>query len=216
MKVTEVSIDKVILAEKSVRMHTEIQVKEFARSLEMFGQIRPIVVDGKYNIVCGNGLYLAAQSLGWAKVKVLVMNNLSEKDKKKLMIADNRIFELGVSNLEILDEFFKELQDDLVIPGYDESTLQMLVGDLDAVNAQLDDYGIIDKEKVEEIKSQQAAVEQKIERVAAEENTDTEDYDNSDGFESNSVVEDDNGRYVICPKCGDCLLYTSPSPRDCS
>ena len=57
MKVTEVSIDKVILAEKSVRMHTEIQVKEFARSLEMFGQIRPIVVDGKYNIVCGNGLY---------------------------------------------------------------------------------------------------------------------------------------------------------------
>lgn len=203
MKVTEVSIDKVILAEKSVRMHTEIQVKEFARSLEMFGQIRPIVVDGKYNIACGNGLYLAAQSLGWAKVKVLVMNNLSEKDKKKLMIADNRIFELGVSNLEILDEFFKELQDDLVIPGYDESTLQMLVGDLDAVNAQLDDYGIIDKEKVEEIKSQQAAVEQKIERVAAEENTDTEDYDNSDGFESNSVVEDDNGRYVICPKCGE-------------
>lgn len=145
----------------------------------------------------------AAQSLGWAKVKVLVMNNLSEKDKKKLMIADNRIFELGVSNLEILDEFFKELQDDLVIPGYDESTLQMLVGDLDAVNAQLDDYGIIDREKVEEIKSQQAAVEQKIERVAAEENTDTEDYDNSDGFESNSVVEDDNGRYVICPKCGE-------------
>ena len=119
------------------------------------------------------------------------------------MIADNRIFELGVSNLEILDEFFKELQDDLVITGYDESTLQMLVGDLDAVNAQLDDYGIIDKEKVEEIKSQQAAVEQKIERVAAEENTDTEDYDNSEGFESNSVVEDDNGRYVICPKCGE-------------
>ena len=146
---------------------------------------------------------MAAQSLGWAKVKVLVMNNLSEKDKKKLMIADNRIFKLGVSNLEILDEFFKELQDDLVIPGYDESTLQMLVGDLDAVNAQLDDYGIIDREKVEEIKSQQAAVEQKIERVAAEENTDTEDYDNSDGFESNSVVEDDNGRYVICPKCGE-------------
>lgn len=203
MKVTEVSIDKVILAEKSVRMHTEIQVKEFARSLEMFGQIRPIVVDGKYNIVCGNGLYLAAKNLGWTKVKVLVMNNLSEKDKKKLMIADNRIFELGVSNLEILDEFFKELQDDLVIPGYDESTLQMLVGDLDAVNAQLDDYGIIDKEKVEEIKSQQAAVEQKIDRAAAEENTDIEDYDNSDGSESNSVVDDDNGRYVICPKCGE-------------
>lgn len=203
MKVTEVSIDKVILAEKSVRMHTEIQVKEFARSLEMFGQIRPIVVDGKYNIVCGNGLYLAAKNLGWTKVKVLVMNNLSEKDKKKLMIADNRIFELGVSNLEILDEFFKELQDDLVIPGYDESTLQMLVGDLDAVNAQLDDYGIIDKEKVEEIKSQQAAVEQKIDRAAAEENTNTEDYDNSDGSESNLVVDDDNGRYVICPKCGE-------------
>lgn len=64
-------------------------------------------------------------------------------------------------------------------------------------------YGIIYKEKVEEIKSQQAAVEQKIDRAAAEENTDTEDYDNSDGSESNLVVDDDNGRYVICPKCGE-------------
>ena len=65
----------------------------------------------------------------------------------------------------------------------------MLVGDLDAVNAQLDDYGIIDKEKVEEIKSQQAAVEQKIERVAAEENTDTEDYDNSEGLKATQLLK---------------------------
>ena len=31
--------------DRNVRMHTDKQLKDFRRSVEMFGQIRPIVVD---------------------------------------------------------------------------------------------------------------------------------------------------------------------------
>ena len=37
--------------------------------------------------------------------------------KKKLMIADNKIFSLGIENLETLNSFLEDLQGDLDIPG---------------------------------------------------------------------------------------------------
>ena len=41
-------------AAKNVRMHTEKQLQEYERSIRMFGQIRPIVVDGVENLTVLN------------------------------------------------------------------------------------------------------------------------------------------------------------------
>lgn len=38
-------LSDLVKPEKNVRIHTEQQLKEFRRSIEMFGQIRPIVID---------------------------------------------------------------------------------------------------------------------------------------------------------------------------
>ena len=45
MKVTKKPLSDLRRPERNVRMHTDKQLKEFRRSVEMFGQIRPIVVD---------------------------------------------------------------------------------------------------------------------------------------------------------------------------
>lgn len=50
MKLTDM-----VRPEKNVRIHTEQQLREFERSVKMFGQIRPIVVDEKNVILAGNG-----------------------------------------------------------------------------------------------------------------------------------------------------------------
>ena len=50
MKVVKMKLADLVKPEKNVRIHTEQQIKEFRRSVEMFGQIRPIVVDEK-NII---------------------------------------------------------------------------------------------------------------------------------------------------------------------
>ena len=106
--------------EKNVRMHTENQLVEYERSVRMFGQTRPIIVDEDGLILVGNGLFDTLSRMGEEDADVYVMNGLSQSEKKKLMIADNKIFNLGVENLTVLNEFIEDLKDDLDIPGFDE------------------------------------------------------------------------------------------------
>ena len=57
MKVIKKPLTELRRPDRNVRMHTDKQLKEFRRSVEMFGQIRPIVVDENGVILAGNGLY---------------------------------------------------------------------------------------------------------------------------------------------------------------
>ena len=43
MEVITMKLSELVKPEKNVRIHTEQQLKEFERSITMFGQIRPIV-----------------------------------------------------------------------------------------------------------------------------------------------------------------------------
>ena len=71
MKITKVNIDTLKSPEKNVRKHNEKQIKELARSIEKFGQIRPVVIDENNVVYCGNGLVEAAKYAGWKQVEVL-------------------------------------------------------------------------------------------------------------------------------------------------
>lgn len=50
--------------EKNVRMHTENQLVEYERSVRMFGQTRPIIVDEDGLILVGNGLFDTLSRMG--------------------------------------------------------------------------------------------------------------------------------------------------------
>lgn len=89
MKVVKMKLADLVKPEKNVRIHTEQQLKEFRRSVTMFGQIRPIVVDEKNIILAGNGLYDTLVAMGRDTADVYRYENLTENQKKKLMIADN-------------------------------------------------------------------------------------------------------------------------------
>lgn len=118
MKVIKKRLDDLKHPEKNVRIHSEQQIRELKRSLEKFGQTRALVVDENNVILIGNGLYEAMVSLGYQEASVYVKTELSENDKKKLMIADNKTYALGIDNLDTLNEFLEELQGDLDIPGF--------------------------------------------------------------------------------------------------
>ena len=103
MKVTKKPLAELHPPERNVRMHTDKQLKEFRRSVEMFGQIRPIVVDEGGTILAGNGLFETLLSMGRTEADCYVVSGLTEAQKKKLMLADNRVFDLGVDDLAALD-----------------------------------------------------------------------------------------------------------------
>jgi len=202
MKVTRMNLSSLKSPEKNVRIHSEKQVKEFIRSLESFGQIRPIVVDEDNTILAGNGLYAALTAKGETEADVLVMKGLSENEKKKLMLADNKIYSLGLDDMDVFEEFIRELGDDLEIPGYDEDLLKTITADMNDVDELLSGYGKI----TEETKQQIAATAQRYdaqEAVHAREAEEVKPADPAPGSPDEGHGEPLPKRFIQCPKCGE-------------
>lgn len=198
MNVTRKLLSELHRPERNVRMHTDKQLKEFRRSVEMFGQIRPIVVDEAGVILAGNGLYETLLTMSFTEADCYVVSGLTEAQKKKLMLADNRVFDLGVDDLSALDAFVQELKDDLDIPGYEEDLLRAMVMEADEVASALSEYGTIDKERVEEIRDARERTEAREEAAAkiAEEYV-------LPAAETQPQQEEPARRFILCPKCGE-------------
>lgn len=213
MKVIKKRLDDLKHPEKNVRIHSEQQIRELKRSLEKFGQTRALVVDENNVILIGNGLYEAMVSLGYQEASVYVKTELSENDKKKLMIADNKTYALGIDNLDTLNEFLEELRGDLDIPGYDEEILQQMVADADEVTEKISEYGTLDESEIQKIKEANEKREQKA--AAAEisdnnsenssENPNTSDNQSSERQNTTETEPEitETRKFVICPNCGE-------------
>lgn len=166
----------------------------------MFGQIRPIVIDENNVILAGNGLYETLLQMGHTDADCYIVSGLTEKQKKKLMLSDNRIFNLGVDDMAAFDAFVMELKDDLDIPGFDEDMLKTLVMDTSEADALITGYGVIPEERAEEIKEahdqyesrDQAAVQNAVEVVREE-----------TGYAAPYQANQAERRFLICPKCGE-------------
>lgn len=153
-KTTEViAIEDLVAPETNVRRHSDKQVSEFVRSLEMFGQIRPVVIDENNVVLAGNGLVEALTVQGKDTAEVLRYTGLTENQKRKLMIVDNKIFELGMTDMEGLTAVLEELDGDLDVPGFEEDVLQALVGDLDKIEEDLGGYGQLEESTLNTIKN---------------------------------------------------------------
>lgn len=203
MKTTTMKLDSIKQPEKNVRIHTEQQLREFERSVQMFGQIRPIVIDENNMILAGNGLYETLRRMGIDSASVYKMTDLTQNQKKKLMIADNKIFSLGIDNLDTLNTFLEDLHNDLDIPGYDSEILRQMVSEAEQITEKLSEYGTVDDEEIRSMKNRNAEVEQDTtensENSAADERSDQQQDSDPEQAEETGEIK----RFVLCPKCGE-------------
>lgn len=205
MEIITMKLVDLVKPEKNVRIHTEQQLKKFQRSVKMFGQIRPIVVDENNVILAGNGLYETLIAMGKETADVYKYDNLTENQKKKLMIADNKIFSLGIENLDTLNSFLEDLQGDLDIPGFDEDILKQMVSEAEDVTEKLSEYGTLDDEEIQSIKESGERKEQQIQKAEAEQATPAPQPIAQPQQEMPEDSEDTTEvkKFVICPKCGE-------------
>lgn len=202
MEAKKMKIAELHAPEKNVRVHTEAQIKEFEKSIRMFGQLRPIVVDENNTILAGNGLCVTLQRMGIEEADVYVMEGLTEAQKKKLMIADNKIFQLGVENMDVLNEFLEDLHGDYDIPGFDEDVLRQMMADTDEIDAQISGYGTIDPEEVRQMRERAERREQE-QRTAGTGNAEEAPAPASQTEGSEGDTENTERPFVICPNCGE-------------
>lgn len=198
MKITKVNIDTLKSPEKNVRKHNEKQIKELARSIEKFGQIRPVVIDENNVVYCGNGLVEAAKFAGWKQVEVLKKTGMSEADKKKLMIADNRIYTLGFDDFENINAILEEIGD-FDIPGFDTETLEAMFGNIDE---EIESFGVLDD--TEKREAQESSRQQEYGQGNYSQTTDASDGQDKETDHEEKAGENsttDNPEH-ICPHCG--------------
>jgi len=85
--------DRLIPFARNPRKHSEAQIAQIAASIREFGFNSPILVDSADGIIAGHGRLLGARKLGLAEVPVIVLDHLSEGQKRAYIIADNRLAE---------------------------------------------------------------------------------------------------------------------------
>ncbi len=128
------SLDQLIPFVHNPRTHSQTQIAQIAGSIAAFGFNAPILIDSKGNIIAGNGRYLAALKLGLEMVPVVVLDHLSEIQKRAYILADNKLAELGGYDDELLAIQLAELRDadiDLQLLGFNDGELQALLADAD-------------------------------------------------------------------------------------
>lgn len=92
----------------NARFHPERNLKAIARSLDLFGQQKPVVVkDG--TVLAGNGTLRAARALGWTMIAVVV-TDLDAREARGFAVADNRTAELAQWDPDVLTTTLADLE----------------------------------------------------------------------------------------------------------
>ncbi len=111
----------------NAKTHGEEQVAKIAASMAEFGWTVPVLVSGDGEVIAGHGRIMAATQLGLTEVPVIILDHLSEAQRRAYRIADNKLTELGAWDEGLLSE---ELQD-LLGEDYDLSLIGFEDGELD-------------------------------------------------------------------------------------
>jgi hypothetical protein len=123
-------VDKLIPWARNPRTHSEAQIAQIAASIAEFGFLNPILVDTKAGIIAGHGRLLAARKLGMTGVPVIVLDHLSEAQKRAYVIADNKLAENAGWDDEMLRVEIEALQEegfDTKLIGFEDVELAQLL-----------------------------------------------------------------------------------------
>ena len=130
-KIIYIDINKIIPYANNSRTHSDEQTLQIASSIKEFGFTNPILLDGENGIIAGHGRVLAAQKLELKELPCIVLDHLSDAQKKAYVIADNKLAlnagwddELLALELTQLDE----MDFDLSLTGFNEDELSDLIG----------------------------------------------------------------------------------------
>ena len=135
MRASEVPTRKVaelVPYARNSRTHSEAQVAQIAASIREFGFTNPVLVDAKGEIIAGHGRVMAAKVLGLAEVPVLVLDHLTDAQRRAYVIADNKLALNAGWDLELLAVELGELQGfdfDLMLTGFSDDELSKLLAE---------------------------------------------------------------------------------------
>lgn len=122
-----VPIEKLVPYANNARTHSAEQILKLRSSLQEFGFINPVIIDKNFGIIAGHGRVMAAKAEGITEIPCVLVDYLTEAQKKAYILADNRLaldadWDEEVLKLEI--ESLKEMDFDISPIGFDDVELE--------------------------------------------------------------------------------------------
>lgn len=101
--------------------------ERISRSLDNFGQLKPVVVNSDNVILAGHHVVQAARSIGWTHVAVAV-TDLDEHEALTFLIADNRLSDIATwDDAGLLTDLDEIGLDSALIAGYEPHEIEALI-----------------------------------------------------------------------------------------
>ena len=110
---------------KNAKKHNKKQVDNVAESIKQFGFVQPVVVDKNNNIIIGHCRLEAAKKLHFDEVPCVMVDDLTDKQVKKLRLLDNKLnesdWDIDLIAEEIVDLDFDDFDVDWELPEDEET-----------------------------------------------------------------------------------------------
>ena len=142
-----VSISKLIPYVNNARTHSQEQVNKLRGSLREFGFINPVIIDSDFNVIAGHGRLMAAKEEGIEEVPCVLVDYLTEAQKKAYILADNRYAQDAGWDEELLRleiESLEGMDFDVSLTGFDDQEIADLFADGESTGAEDDDFDLSD------------------------------------------------------------------------
>ena len=126
-------VDRLIPYARNSRTHSDEQVAQIVASMMEFGWTSPILADGQGVLIAGEGRLRAARKLGMTEVPVIVLDHLTETQRRALVIADNKLALNAGWDEQTLRSELAALRADQVelldVTGFSDAELQALLAE---------------------------------------------------------------------------------------
>jgi DNA modification methylase len=138
-------IEKLIPYARNPRTHSDAQVAQIAASISAFGFNNPCLVDTKAGIIAGHGRLLAARKLQLVEVPAIVLDHLTEAQKRAYILADNQLaLNAGWDDTLLAAELAALQQEDfnLDLIGFEDEELARLLAAQEAADGLTDEDAV--------------------------------------------------------------------------
>lgn len=148
-KIEMLAVEHLIPYANNSRTHGDAQIAQIAASIKEFGFTNPVLIDGEGGIIAGHGRVLAARKLKMAEVPCIMLDHLTDTQKRAYIIADNKLALNAGWDAELLAVELNELhaeEFDMALLGFDASELSLAMGlGADFQPGTEDDQGKLDQ-----------------------------------------------------------------------
>jgi DNA modification methylase len=140
--ITLQSIDALLPYARNSRTHSDEQIAQIVASIQEFGWTNPVLVGSDGVIIAGHARVLAARQMGLAEVPTIVLEHLSDTQRRALVISDNKLSLNAGWNEEMLRAELHALSEenfDLDLVGFTDAELEVLLDEpVEATEGQTD------------------------------------------------------------------------------